>query len=225
MIRTPYNMLIAPPPRIRLSTESVALLLMDAQLYAASTEHGLGLAARERGILREFDEYYLQVEAALRNMKRLLVACRSRQVPVIYTLLMGQRADRSDFSKQLRLSELPLPVGTLATSEISPEVAPDSADVVLQRGTYSPFVGTDLESLLRRRNVRAIIVAGFLANVVVALAAREAADRDFSVLVVRDASASETLDLHTFTMASLAGGLIRVHSTRETLEMLEGIRT
>ena len=63
-----------------------------------------------------------------------------------------------------------------------------------------------------------------MANVTLVLAAREAADRDFSVLAVGDASASETLQWHGLTLQGLGGGAIRTVSSGDVLEMIAGTK-
>ena len=224
MLRVPYKMLAAPVPPFHLARANTALLLVDAQHFTCSREHGLGLLAGERGIDRELDEYYLQVDAALRNMVRLIADCRSRGVRVIHTLLNCARADRSDLSRQLRVSELPIPAGD-PRAEIRPEVAPRAGEFVLPRVTYSPFAGTDLQHVLNSMQVDTLILAGMLANYSVWMTAREAADRDFGVVVVIDASASETLEWQAQLQTGIVGGLIRQRATSAVIEMLAGTRT
>lgn len=222
--RVPYKMLSRPTPPFQLTKDNAALLLMDAQHFTTTRDQGLGQVASERGIMREFDEYYAQADAAIHNMVRLLAACRLHGIRIIYTVLNSELPDRSDLSRQLRVSGLPIPVGP-PVAEIRPEVALAAGDVILPRGTYSPFAGTDLLTLLRDAQVDTIILAGMLANVSVAMTAREAADRDLSVIMVWDASASETLDWHENTKTGLVGGLIRIRTTQQVIEMIEGMRT
>ena len=225
LLRVPYKMLAAPVPPFHLTQENTALLLVDAQHFTCSREQGLGLLAAERGIDRELDEYYLQVDAALKNMARLLAGCRAHGLRVIHTLLNCARADRSDLSRQLRAAELPIPAGD-PRAEIRPEVAPRAGELVLPRVTYSPFAGTDLQHVLNARaKSDTLIVAGMLANYSVWMTAREAADRDFGVVVVIDASASETLEWHLQLQTGIVGGLIRQRTTSDVIEMLEGTRT
>jgi nicotinamidase-related amidase len=217
-------MLSRATPPFKLTKENAVLLLMDPQHFTTSRDQGLGLAAAERGITREFDEYYAQVDAAMRNMVDLLAACRRYGLRVIYTVLNAQRPDRSDLSRQLRVSGLPIPIGPLA-ADIRPEVAPATEDVVLPRGTHSPFAGTDLLSVLQEAKVDTIVLAGMLANVSVAPTAREAADRDFGVVWVWDASASETLEWHEHTKTGIVGPLVRIRTTQQVVEMMEGVRS
>lgn len=217
-------MLSCPAPPFRVTKDNAILLLMDPQRFATVPQEGLGQVAQERGVLREFEEYYAQVEAALRNMQRLLAACRQHGLKVIYTVLNSQYPDRNDLSRQLRVSGLPVPVGP-AHADIRPEVAPHPEEMILPRGTYSPFASTPLLRVLEGEHVDTILLAGMLANVSVALTAGEAADRGFGVILVWDASASETLDWHDHMRTALVGPLIRMRTTQQVIEMMEGTRT
>jgi biuret amidohydrolase len=224
LLRVPYKMLLAPIPPFSLSAGNTALLLIDAQHFTTSRSQGLGALANERGIDREFDEYYTQVDAALRNMAKLLAACRARGMTIVHTVLCGVRPDGSDRSRQMRVSGLPLPVGD-ARLQIRSEVAAATDEIVIPRTTYSPFLGTDLQTTLGSMQLDTVLVAGMLANYSVWQAAREAADRDFGVVVVMDCCASETLAWHTQLRIGVIGGLIRQRSSDEVIEMLEGSRT
>jgi nicotinamidase-related amidase len=213
-------MLLTPPVLEKVAPQATALLLLDAQHYAMTRERGLGAEASERGILREFEEYYRLADAALPNMAKLVAAARKHGATIVHSIL----ADRQPVSHQLRSAQLPLPKGDPA-QEIRPEVAPCNGDIVLTRGAYGCFHDGALQERLAARGVKRLVIAGMLANVTVALAAREAADRDYWVIVVHDASASETLDWHTVTMLGVGGGLIRVQMTDDVIEMFEGTRT
>jgi nicotinamidase-related amidase len=217
-------MLSAPVPPFRLTGANTALLLMDAQHYTTTRTLGLGLAASERGVDREFDEDYVQVEAALTNMARLAAACRAHGVRVLYTILNDAQANGSSLSRQMRVSELPIPQGD-PRAEIRTEVAARDGEAVLSRGTYSPFVKTDLQQRLQAAGVDTLLIAGMMANYSVWLAAREAADQEYGVVVVSDASASETFEWHQQLLNGVVGGLIRTRSTQDVIEMLEGTRT
>lgn len=217
-------MLLAPAPPFRLAEENTALVLVDAQYFTTTRSQGLGRLAGERGIDREFDEYYLQVESALRNMRRLVEACRSHHVRVIHTILNSSSPYGSDISRQFRVSELPVPTGD-PREEIRPEVAPILDELVLPRVTSSPFTSTNLSQILGQAKIDTLIMAGMLANHTVWMTAMDAADRNFGVVVVPDASASETLDWHLQFRTGIVGGLIRQRATNEVIEMLEGTRS
>lgn len=218
--RTPYNMLLTPPTLERVAPAATSLLLLDAQHYATSRDRGLGAEASARGILREFEEYYAMADAAILGMARLVAVARRHGALIVHSILAGGDA----VSRQFRVTRLPLPAGDPA-ADIRPEVSPREGDVVLTRGTYGCFQDGKLHALLAARGIERLIVAGMLANITIALAAREAADRGYWVVVVQDASASETLDWHAATMLGVGGGMIRAQWVDEAIEMLEGTRT
>ena len=223
--RVPFKMLSLPNPAFRLTAGNAALLLLDAQRFTTVRDEGLGRFASEQGIQREFQEYFDQTDAALRNMASLLAACRQHELRVIYSVLCAQEPDRSDLSRQLRLSGLPIPVAS-PSEEIRSEVAPAPGDLVLPRGTHSPFAqGPALLDALREFGIDTIILAGMLANTTVALTAREAADRDLGVILAWDASASETLGWHEIIKTGLVGPMICMRTVQQVIEMLEGVRT
>ncbi len=223
-LRVPFKMLCNPTPPFRVTGKNAALLVMDAQRFTTLRDEGLGELALARGIQREFVEYYDQVDAGLRNLQKLLAACRQHGVAVIYTVLNAQKADRSDLSRQLRQSGLPIPVNP-PDYDIRPEVAPAPGERVLHRGTYSPFVGTDLLDILREAQIDTLILSGMMAEVGLALTAEEAADRDLGVILAWDASASQTLDWHDNMRTRLVSPLIRLRSAQQVIEMMKGSRT
>jgi nicotinamidase-related amidase len=142
----------------------------------------------------------------------------------MHIVLNCSRPDRSDLSRQMQVSGWQLPAGD-PRLEIRPEVAAGPDEQIFQGTTFSPFVQDDLLIALRAASVDTILLAGMLANHSVWLAAREAADRDFGVIVVMDCSASETLEWHTQLRTGVVGGLIRQRSSSEVIEMLDGTRT
>ena len=157
-------------------------------------------------------------------MARLVAACRTHEIAVLHTVLSARNADRSDMSRQMQVSELPLPVGD-PRDEIREEVAPRGDEPIFPRTTYSPFADPGFAEALRAPGRDTLLVAGMLANMSVWQTAREAADRGFGVLVVSDCCASETFEWQTQLRTGVVGGLIRERSCRAVIEMLEGTRT
>lgn len=219
-LRTPYHMLMRALPLAQVNAGRTALLLLDVQRFTAMRGQGPDAEAARRGITREFDDYYAQVAAALRNIVRLLAACRAKPLPVIHARV----ADTGTMSRQFQLSGLARPAAGAGDDETLPEAVPLAGERVIERGTYSPFHATDLEQDLHRRGVETLILAGMMANITVALAAREAADRSFDVIIVQDACAGETRQWHVLAMQGLTGGAIRCLWTEDMLELIDGAR-
>ncbi len=215
-LRTPYHMLMRPMALARVSAKEAALVLIDVQDFMTAHGQGLDAEAVRRGIAREFGEYYDQVASALRNIGQMLEVCRSAGIAVFHVRV----SSAAGLSRQFEQSGLARPTSGAADDAGLGLVAAVPGERVIERGAYSAFYQTTLESELRDRGVTTIILAGMMANLTVALAAREAADRDFDILVVQDACASETLGWHAAAMQGLTGGAIRIVATGDILKTI-----
>jgi nicotinamidase-related amidase len=220
--RTPMANLMPPVPPFRLASGAAALLVVDLQPFTVDRSVGLGRMAAERGIATELDEYYEQVEYALRNIADLRAAFRSRDLLTIFTCLAAPDA-RAIASQAASIGWLPSAGDP--TAQVVPRLAPRPAEPVLHKTTFNAFTSSPLEALLRERGVEYLVMAGVSASGAIYQTATEAADRGFGVLVVSDACPGDTFAIHEFCMTQLVGGLIRVRPTSSVLEMLAGSRT
>ncbi|HEX8164956.1 MAG TPA: cysteine hydrolase [Beijerinckiaceae bacterium] len=79
----------------------------------------------------------------------------------------------------------------------------EPADVVIEKIAYSAFYMTRLEWVLRRCEVRRLIVAGIVTNGGVASTVRDAHVRDFDVTVLSDGCAAFSPEVHETAIAAL----------------------
>ena len=210
-------MLMQPMPLAPVGPGVAALILLDVQDFTTARGQGLDAEARQRGIARELDEYYLQVASAMRNLTSLVADCRATGIAVYHL----RTAREAALSAQFQASGLERPDHAAQDEETLGPLAA-AGEPIIARGGYGAFHDTGLEAQLREAGVQTLLMAGTMANVSVALAAREAADRSFQVLVVQDACASETLAAHGVTMQGLTGGAIRIVGTSDAQAMIAG---
>jgi len=202
------------------------LLVLDYQPFMTDRQCGLGRMAAERGIARELDEYFEQVEYGLRNTAELVQAFRAATLPIVFTCLAASPPGVT--TAGLAAYGGALPAAESPEAQIVTTLAPaaDSRnETVFRKHTLSPFASTSLDKLLDGLGTRYLVLAGVMTGWAVELTAREAADRGYGVLVVSDACPGETYEIHDFVMTQLYGGAIRVRSTGAVLEMLAGQRT
>jgi nicotinamidase-related amidase len=112
--------------------------------------------------------------------------------------------------------------------EIKDEVKPLTGEPVVQKSVSSAFIGTSLESDLRRRGVTTLVVVGMQTNMCVSTTARMAGNLGFTTYVVSDATATfdntgpngqryaSTL-LHDVALADLHGEFSTVVDTASVL--------
>lgn len=85
----------------------------------------------------------------------------------------------------------------------APGFAPHPGDVRIRKPRYSAFFGTPLESLLRVRGITTVIVAGLTTDICVSSTARDAAQRDFMTITLRDCTAETTHARHESSLETL----------------------
>ena len=85
-----------------------------------------------------------------------------------------------------------------------PGFEPEPGDVLISKPRYSAFIGTPLETVLRSRAIQTVIVAGLTTDVCVSSTARDAFQRDFYTITLRDCAAERTLARHESGLATLA---------------------
>ncbi len=82
-------------------------------------------------------------------------------------------------------------------------VAPEAGDIIVRKTRVGAFSTTDLDGQLRRIGVTDLILAGVSTSGVVLSTVRDAADRDYRLFVLADATADRVPDVHAILMESV----------------------
>jgi nicotinamidase-related amidase len=93
-------------------------------------------------------------------------------------------------------------------------VAPLDGDIAVRK-TRIAFSTTDLDEQLRSRGIDTIVLAGISTSGVTLSTVRDAADRDYRVLVLSDATADPDPDVHAFLTAKIFPRQAEVLATDE----------
>lgn len=129
---------------------------------------------------------------------------RKAGISVIY-LKMGFKPDLSDLGppdSPNRIKHLPLAVGSSVTApngrqsrvlvrdtwntDILDELKPQTEDTVMYKARYSGFYGTELDSVLKKRALKWLLITGCTTNVCVESTLRDAMFRDYSCVLLAD---------------------------------------
>jgi nicotinamidase-related amidase len=148
----------------------------------------------------DLQRYYLEVGpqeklarvgTLIANTNDLIAFFHNRVLPIV-RIRIAHKSDGSTWNQQMKPHWTgELLKGTLieGTWETEPhrDLRQNQTDIVVTKTRGSAFLRTDLEDVLRRLQVDAVVVTGFSTNRCVGLTAIEAWERDFKVILAGDA--------------------------------------
>ena len=177
----------AEPYEFEFDAKSCALVIIDMQRDFVDPG-GFGEAlGNDVSLLRK----------AIAPTRKVLEAARNRKMLVIHTR-EGHRQDLSDLplNKKLRgrlkngIGD-PGPMGRILVRgeyghDIVDELKPAPGEPVVDKPGKGAFYATDLDSMLHNRGIRQLVVCGVTTEVCVNTSVREANDRGYDCLVLKD---------------------------------------
>ncbi|CAH1657523.1 MULTISPECIES: isochorismatase family cysteine hydrolase [unclassified Chelatococcus] len=156
---------------------------------------------------------------AAHHCNRLASDARARGIPVAWTRMMF-RPDYSDAGIVGRMRPNLCRAGGLragtADVELTPLVNVIADDIVIDKARHSSLYGTPLEVILRARTIERVIVGGVTTSMCVETTVRDLAQRDYEVIVPREACADFDAGRHAASLAVMAFGFARVVPIAET---------
>jgi biuret amidohydrolase len=155
-----------------------------------------------------------KLRGIVRPLRELLGAARAAGLPVIHTR-EGHRPDLSDAprakiergSPSLRIGDRG-PMGRILVRgepghDIIPELYPAEGEPVIDKPGKGAFYQTDLELMLKNREIDTLLVCGVTTEVCVNTTVREANDRGFRCIVLSDCCASYFPEFHAAGLAMI----------------------
>jgi nicotinamidase-related amidase len=131
-------------------------------------------------------------DALLAREQKLLAAARKAGVLVIYVAVRF-RAGYPEISPENTMFSGIKNAGLLVEgedgAEIHAAVAPQVGDLTVTKRRVSAFAGSDLDILLRANGIKTLVLSGIATSGVVLSTLREAADKDYRLVVARDCCA------------------------------------
>ena len=105
---------------------------------------------------------------------------------------------------------------------IHPAVAARAGEPIVVKHRISPFVGTDLQTLLRANGIDTLVLAGVATSGVVLSTVRHAGDLDYRLVVVRDCCADPHAELHAMLLDNLIARQAAVVTSAQLAAALAG---
>ena len=154
------------------------------------------------------------LKAAVPPLQSVLASARKAGMLIIHTR-EGHRPDLSDAPKHkvergepsLRIGA-PGPMGRILVRgepghDIIPELYPAPGEPVIDKPGKGAFYQTDLELMLKNREIDTLLVCGVTTEVCVNTTVREANDRGFRCIVLSDCCASYFPEFHAAGLAMI----------------------
>lgn len=218
-----YEEMVEPPPVV-LTRAETALLVIDIQAcYLPESAPDEPAELREWERWRSFRERMRQI--LIPNTQRLLKEFREREMDVFFAAIACLTPDGRDRSlSQARpgFNNLLLPKDS-GESQIVGDVAPLPGEIVVLKTTDSALTGTNLRLVLGNMGIKNVVVCGIFTDQCVSSTVRSLADENFNVVVVHDACAAATDELHHRELTIINNIYCQVLSTDELLELLAAI--
>ncbi|GAB2982058.1 cysteine hydrolase [Amycolatopsis acidiphila] len=194
--------------------ERAALVINECQNGMVNAEHsdngGLVGEIARRGVLA--------------RIAGLADACREAGMLVVHSTIVLRPDGVGTQASSLLLGALRKRgacVEGKPAAEIHPRLTPRPEDYVSRRlHGLSPFHGTELEAVLREREVRSVIVTGVSTNVGIPGACLEALNRGLTAIVPTDAIAGSSREIHDFQVAHTLPLLATVTTSDEVISAL-----
>ncbi|MEM3278209.1 MAG: isochorismatase family cysteine hydrolase [Thermoplasmata archaeon] len=156
-------------------------------------------------------KYYLgDFSDRLKNARRLLDAFREKDLMVIFTkhITPDSKTSFVPGSKNVKIIEY---------------LKPLNKEKVIIKNKISPFFKTDLEEHLRQNHITELFICGIMTNLCVRSAVSDAYDRDFKIVLIKDAcvSDSEATDKFTFKDIKMTRPEVDILTTSRAIKLLK----
>jgi len=138
-----------------------------------------------------------KIEKIIGPIKREIEKARNEGYQVIYLCDSHDEHDR-----EFELFP-PHAIKNTDGSKIIDELKPEGSDLIIRKNTFSGFLGTDLDDVLKKLSVKKLIVTGDVTNICILYTVADAVMRGYKVDIIKDAIAGINRRDHNFALEQM----------------------
>jgi nicotinamidase-related amidase len=140
---------------------------------------------------------------------------RERGLPVVLVNVTGAAPGRTDTPRP----KFAFPPDW---AELVPELEAQASDYRVSKQRWGGFIGTEMETILREREVTQIFLAGVATSIGVESTARSLYDAGYNVVLVVDAMTDRDAEAHEYRVKKVFPRMGEVETAENVLRMLRG---
>ena len=198
---------------------------MSAQLSFDRARSALLCLDYQAGIVST----YVKDQDLLSRAANVLKQARSAGMPIMYVQVgfrpkFPEISPRNAAFSEIMHSPQYRQMVTGPASAIHSSVAPAEDDIIVTKHRVGAFTSTDLDMILRAKDIETLILFGIATSGVVLSTVRYASDADYRLIVVKDCCADLDPEVHACLLDKVFPRQATVVSTSELLKALKSPR-
>lgn len=108
--------------------------------------------------------------------------------------------------------------------EVHPGLGVQETDIIVTKHRVDAFYGTDLEMILRAKEIDTLILFGIATSGVVLSTLLHASDADYRLIVVKDCCIDQDAEIHSILMEKIFSRRATVITAQEILQAIQGVK-
>jgi len=211
---------LASPAELELTLKHTALVIVDMQYLCAHRDYGIGARAKKLGT-HVWDYEWDRVEKlVVPQIQKLQKVCRQRGVELIFIRVGSLTNDCRDVSPMYKRMKLFAPLGS-KEAEILEELKPLENEAIITKGCSGAFNGSNIDQILTNIGIKNLIFTGVSTNYCVETTLRDAVDRGYNAILVKDACATLTSEQERMAWEILGDCWCHVMTADHVIELIE----